>query len=90
LPFCHPAHFAAAWSQIRAALRPGARFAGHLFGERDTWAGDKSMSFCTLSAAYTLLDGLEIEYLHEIDEYGSSFVGPKHWHIFELIARQPL
>ncbi|NJM09026.1 hypothetical protein HC891_26740 [Candidatus Gracilibacteria bacterium] len=90
LPFCQPACFAATWAQIRSALRPGARFAGHLFGARDSWVGDSTMSFFTLTAACQLLDGLEIEYFHEIDEYGASFVGPKHWHIFELIARQPL
>ena len=36
--FCDPPRFPEVWGRIRAAVRPGGRFAGELLGERDTWA----------------------------------------------------
>ncbi len=38
LPFCAPADFPALWRTIVQAIRPGGRFAGQLFGDRDSWA----------------------------------------------------
>jgi SAM-dependent methyltransferase len=37
LPFCPPEAFPDLWARIRASLRPDGRFAGELFGDRDTW-----------------------------------------------------
>ncbi len=36
-----------------------------------------------------LLDGLEIIELTEVEEDGGSFVGPTHWHVFDIVARRP-
>jgi len=30
----------------------------------------------------------EIETLEEIDEEGDAFSGPKHWHVFDIIAKK--
>ena len=36
-----------------------------------------------------LVDGLELLALDEEDQDGDSFLGPKHWHVFDVIARRP-
>jgi len=37
IPFCKRTSFDAFWKNIVKAIRPGGRFAGHLFGEQDGW-----------------------------------------------------
>jgi tellurite methyltransferase len=88
VPFCHPKHFPALWEKIVSSLNPGGRFAGQLFGVRDTWANNPEMTFFTAEQARTLLAGLKVEHFQEEDEDGQSTVGPKHWHIFHVIARK--
>jgi hypothetical protein len=39
--------------------------------------------------AARLGDGLDIVVLDETEEDGMSFLGPKHWHVFDLIVRKP-
>jgi SAM-dependent methyltransferase len=89
LPFCPPEAFPDLWARIRASLRPGGCFAGELFGDRDTWASDPAMTFQDEDAARSLFDGLEVESFVEEEEDGESFDGPKHWHVFHVIARRP-
>ena len=90
LPFCHPASFQTVWSKITASLRGDGVFAAHFFGERDTWAGRPTMSFQTRNDIVELLDGWIIERIDEAEHDGQSFGGPKHWHIFGVIARRHL
>jgi len=33
--------------------------------------------------------GLEVIAIDEEDADGSSFVGDKHWHVFDIVARRP-
>ena len=89
LPFCPPSRFPALWEQIRCALVPGAIFAGQLFGTRDSWAADPGMTFQDRSEVTRLLDGLEILELHEAERDGEAYSGPKHWHTYDILARQP-
>jgi SAM-dependent methyltransferase len=89
LPFCAPARFPGLWASIRQALLPGAIFAGHLFGPRDSWAGDPGMVFHDLEQVQHLLQGLEILELRESQRDGEAFSGPKHWHLYEVLAQQP-
>jgi trans-aconitate methyltransferase len=89
LPFCPPQHFDAVWRSLRLTLKPGGRFAGHLFGNRDDWTQQQEMSFQRREEAEALLAGLLIEHMVEVEEDGDSFAGPKHWHFFEVIARLP-
>ena len=89
LPFCPPEAFPDLWARIRASLRPGGRFAGELFGDRDTWASDPEMTFHDVGAARALFDGLELESFVEEEEDGEAFEGPKHWHVFHVIAKRP-
>ena len=34
--------------------------------------------------------GLDVRALDEEDADGDSFVGRKHWHVFDLVARRPI
>ena len=86
IPFCHPDHFPALWGKIKNALNSGGRFAGQLFGVRDSWANEPDMTFHTEEQVFAMLDGLEIEYFHEEDADGQAASGPKHWHLFTVMA----
>lgn len=88
LPFCHPNHFSALWREITGALQPGGRFAGQFFGVRDAWVGNDAMTFHTRAQVETVLAPFEVELLNEMEEEGQSFSGPKHWHLFHVIARK--
>jgi len=88
IPFCHPDQFPAMWEKITNALNPGGRFAGQFFGIRDSWANDPDMTFHTEEQVHAMLDGLDVEYFHERDEDGEATSGPKHWHVFTVIARK--
>jgi len=88
IPFCHPDHFPALWEKISNALSPGGRFAGQFFGVNDSWANDLGMTFHTEKQVRAMLNGLEIEYFHEEDKDGEASSGPKHWHVFTVIARK--
>jgi SAM-dependent methyltransferase len=90
LPFCPPQEFGALWARIRRALASGGVFAGQLFGTRDTWADDPDMTFCTRQQAEALLDGLDVLRLEETERDGHAFSGTKHWHTFDILAREPI
>ncbi|WP_035877258.1 trans-aconitate 2-methyltransferase [Cryobacterium sp. MLB-32] len=89
LPFCSPEAFPGLWTSIRAALRPGAWFAGELFGPRDDWAHTPTMNFHDRVGVEGLVSGLEVASVVEDDRPGQSFGGPKHWHVFHISARRP-
>ena len=36
-----------------------------------------------------LLDGFDVIVLDETEQDGMSFLGPKHWHTFDVVARRP-
>lgn len=88
LPFCVPEHFDAFWVKIMNAVKPGGRYAGQFFGVRDSWADSPDMTFHTEEQVCKMLENFEIEYFHEMDEDGSAVSGPKHWHVFTVIARK--
>lgn len=88
LPFCPPEHFDAFWAQIVSAIKPGGRFAGQFFGVRDSWANEPDMTFHTEDQVRAMFAGFEVESFHEQDEDGTSTSGPKHWHVFTVIARK--
>jgi tellurite methyltransferase len=90
LPFCPPSRFAGVWTRIVASIRPGGRFSGQLFGDRDQWVGERNLTFHSRAQALALLSGLELERFDEEDEDGKMATGePKHWHVFHVIARRP-
>jgi SAM-dependent methyltransferase len=86
LPFCAPGDFAEAWRRVAASVRPGGVLAFDLFGPRDSWAGTPGMTFHTRGDVDVLLRGFEIRRVDEEDEDGQAVSGPKHWHVFHVIA----
>jgi SAM-dependent methyltransferase len=90
LSFLEPAAFGRFWAAVRQRLRPGGLIVVNIFGVRDTWAQDTSMTFLDLDAVNRLVDGLEVAAIDEEDVDGDSFVGPKHRHVWDVIARQPM
>jgi len=89
LSFINPARFEEFWAGIRHALRPGGHLVVNIFGDRDSWAGDPLMTFVDRDGLDRLLNGLEVLDLQVEDADGPSFSGPKHWHVFDVIARRP-
>lgn len=88
LPFCPPDRFGEVWSRIVGSLRPGGRFSGQLFGDRDEWAGS-GITVQTRAELEELLRPFEVERLDEVDEDGSTVLGtPKHWHLYHVVARK--
>jgi len=89
LPLCPPDAFPALWQKITASLRADGRFAGQLYGERDSWASDPAMTILSAVRARELFAAYEIELF---DEEESDAVTPrgkaKHWHIFHVVARK--
>lgn len=89
LPFCEPAFFPRLWQSIVSALQPRGIFAGHLFGDHDTWSTRAEMTILNRPAVERLLRGWDIIDLRETEWDGETAVGePKHWHLFEVVARK--
>ena len=91
LSFLEPTAFIRFWDQLRARLRPGGFLVVNIFGVHDTWASRPdagSMTFLDDAAVRRLFDGLRIVSLDEEDQDGDSFSGPKHWHVFDIVARR--
>ena len=87
--FCDPARFADVWSRIGRALVGGGRFAGQLLGDRDTWAPEEDISAFSEAEARALFEGWTLERFEEEENDGSSCDGPKHWHVFHVVANAP-
>ena len=90
LPYCEPVHFHRLWAAVRAALRPGAVLACQLFGPHDDSYGNPEMTFHTADEVRALLTGLDVVELREEDADGTAYTGPKHWHVFHVVARRPV
>jgi tellurite methyltransferase len=89
LPYCRPQVFPRLWSDIREAIRPGGRFAGELFGDRDTWAStEEDMTFFDIASARALFEGMELESFVEEENDDEGWGQMKHWHVFHAIARR--
>lgn len=89
LPYCPPASFDALWAAVRGALRPAGVLSCQLFGPHDDAFGDPEMTFHSADQVRALLDGLEIVHWDEEDGEGGSYTGPRHWHVFHVVARRP-
>ncbi len=89
LPFCPPAHFPALWAKIDAAIPPGGRFCGQLFGDRDAWAILEDRTHLARSQALARFDQYVLERFIEEDRPSSQqSEAHKHWHLFHIIARK--
>lgn len=89
LPFCDSQDFPDLWGKITRAIRPGGRFAGQLFGDRDDWAALPDRTHHTRAEVERLLAEFETEMLHEDEKQEDPDVSnPKHWHVFHIVARK--
>jgi SAM-dependent methyltransferase len=90
LPFCPPDRFPALWRQVEDAVGPGGVLVAQLFGDRDSWAGEyDDLTFHTAEEVDRLLGDWQVRRLEIADHDGTSYVGPKHWHVFHILARRP-
>ena len=90
LPLCPPERFPALWHRIVASLKPGGRFSGQLFGDRDSFGNDPGVTVLARAAVERLLAPLAVELFREEEEDGVTPRGrAKHWHIFHIVARKP-
>lgn len=89
LPFCPPEYFDALWAKILRAIEPGGRFAGQLFGDRDTWASLPDRTHQSRDQVERLLAPFVIEGFREEERDGEDATGyAKHWHIYHIVARK--
>ena len=89
LPFCEPRHFPGLWSRIVAAIRPGGRFAGQFFGDRDDWASLPDRTHHSRDEVLELLAGFEIEMMNVEERDDTPEVRkPKHWQLFHVVAKK--
>jgi len=89
LPFCRPSDFPVLWARIVAGIRPGGRFAGQFFGDRDTWASLPGRTHHSREEVLGLLEGFTIEILNEEEKDDPPELRhPKHWQIFHVVARK--
>lgn len=90
LPLAPKPTFPDLWRQIIASLRSGGRFAGQLYGVRDSWArngaADGVVAF-DRAGCLGLLSDLKVELFEEEEHDGVTPRGKsKHWHIFHIVA----
>ncbi|MEO0988558.1 MAG: class I SAM-dependent methyltransferase [Cyanobacteria bacterium J06639_14] len=89
LPFCPASYFADMWEEIVTAIRPGGRFCGQLFGDRDSWAVHPDITHHTLAQVKDFFAPFEIELLEEEEHPGKTPLGEeRHWHLFHIVARK--
>ncbi len=90
LPLVPPAAFPDLWDSMLETLRPGGRISCQLFGERDSWIGDPTITFFTSGGIDALLAPLDVEHLREEEDDSVTPRGkPKHWHVFHIVAHKP-
>ena len=92
LPLTPKPAFSGLWARIKDRLKPGGRFAGQLYGLRDSWARggapDGVVAFDRPSCL-SLFQGMTIEFFEEEEHDGVTPKGQKkHWHIFHVVARK--
>jgi SAM-dependent methyltransferase len=91
LPFLTPENFTVFWPKMWQSLQPGGLFVGELFGHRDSWnKPDARMNFHQLSEVVELLKDTHVVTLDEQEYDANSGSGPKHWHVFHIIAQKKL
>ena len=89
LPFSRSEIFSSVFDRIKASLVSGGIFCGQLFGDRDEWRADPTMTFHARKQAEDLLADMDVLAFDETEHDGKTATGiPKHWHVFNFIARR--
>ena len=89
LPFCPARELPRLWSWIDRRIKPGGRFAGQVFGDRDTWAHVRKTTGVTRTKLDRMFGGYVFEELREEEKDDRTSMGElKHWHVFHIVARK--
>ena len=89
LPFCRPAAFPALWRFIVGRIRPGGRFCGQFFGDRDEWQPVRPESHFSRVQVESLLQPFAVEHIEEVEKEGDDAMGgTKRHHVFHIVARK--
>lgn len=89
LPFCSPNHFSTLWKKIEISLKPGGRFCGHLFGDKDFRAAFPEITIHKRKQVDQLLASFEVELFNEEEYFGKLALGEeKYWHLYQIVARK--
>jgi tellurite methyltransferase len=81
--------YAAVFARIAAAVPPGGRFAGLLYGDRDEAAADPAYTCPSPAAIRGFLADFHAESWVEREEDGQMALGdPHHLHLIEVVARR--
>lgn len=89
LPFNLPESFDAVFGRIKQSLVKGGIFCGQCFGVRDEWSTNQKMTFHTKEQVESLLSDMEVILLDEEEKDDRTANGtPKHWHVFNFIAKK--
>lgn len=78
------------WHAAVTSLKPGGLLAANIFGDRDDWAMRSDTTCLSDMQLRELLRDLYVEHLEVEEADGTAFSGPKHWHVFDVIARRRL
>ncbi len=90
LPLVPPQDFPDVWDGMVEAVRSGGRISCQLYGDRDSWVGDPTITFFTLGGIEALLNPLDVEHFREEEDDSTTPRGKhKHWHVFHIVARKP-
>ena len=91
LPFCDLKQFPYVWERIKAAIKPGGRFAGTFFGKHDDF---KHRAILLDSEQIKVMfEGFEYDYYNEGEQEGEVInqkgnITLRHWHTFDIIAKK--
>lgn len=90
LPFIPPKDCHRVMKSIGSSLSANGIFVGQLFGLNDDWnKSNHQMTFLSKSEAKDYFNTLEILKFEETDKDGKLADGTnKHWHVYDIIARQ--
>jgi tellurite methyltransferase len=89
LPFIPPDLFADVFVRVKKSLVKDGIFCGQFFGNRDGWHLNTQLTFVTKEKAQSVLEDMDIILFDEKEFDGKTADGsPKHWHVFDIIARK--
>jgi SAM-dependent methyltransferase len=88
-PFCNPQYFNKFWNKLSLSLHKDGILCGTLFGDKDTWAQNKEMTFISHRDWAGLLKNFDILYFDEQEFDDITALGSKkHWHIYYFILKK--
>lgn len=89
LPFCKPEAFGGLWRFLVGRIKPGGRFSGQFFGDRDEWQSIRPRSHHSRTEVEALLQPFAVEHMEEVEKEGDDAMGGvKHHHVFHVVARK--